>query len=242
MSIDIKTIHSLPVTSAVFQHLGYVSFSAVKREMLYAVWESAPLDGTEGLISWTSFNFSILKNSNADMIYVYWKTSDTEDMSAEKWSAPTSNNSGSIKSTKRYLALRIVIKTPISIPYNYYGSTIGPVISNLTIAGVATENASLLFTKTYDLGFFPKSIVTTAIADVPDGSTLDIGITSLDSIDPDDYQFIPTGSVVKLNELAITGTKLKLMLRMSGSGDSKVVVHEFAAMFSGEGQIRLNQS
>jgi hypothetical protein len=238
--MDIKTIHSLPVTAANFNHLGYTVHSATRSDVLYCVWESAVLDGTDGLLSWTGFSYTATMNSNADRIYVYTKTSDQADMAGAEWSVPVVNGAGEIMSDKRYLSMRIVMRSPIANLYNYHGSTLGPILKDMTISMVVSDTASLLYTKTYELGFFPKAIVTTVQADVPDGAALDVGVTSLDSIDPDDYQFFAPNSVVELDQLAITGKKMKMMLRMAGSGSSTVVVHEFAAMFSGDGQARLN--
>jgi hypothetical protein len=241
MTLDIKTIHSLPVTSAVFHHLGYDAYSAVKMQTLRSTWESDVLDGTENLISWVSYSFSLIKNSDKDRIYVYYKTADSPDMAGAEWQTPYMGVQGAIDSKARYLVIRIVLCSPVDNSLNYQGMTLGPTVSDMTISGIATDSAALFFTKTFELNFFPKSIVTTVMADIPDGTALDIGISSLDSIDVDDYQFVEPNKLTDLDQLAVTGTKFKLMLRMSGSGNSSVVVHEFGAMFSGDGQSRLNQ-
>jgi len=238
--MDIKAIHDLQVTSAVFQHLGYQPYAASKKDMLYAVWDSAILDGGTGLVSWASFSYSLTRNSEYDKVYVYVKTSDSQEMSGEKWSTPFVNEGGSIMSSKRYLAMRIVMRSPVTSAYNYHGTTLGPVVSDMEISSIVSDTAALFFTKTFELGFYPKSIVTTVSADVPEGATLDIGATSLDSITAEDYQFFSPNTIVDLDRLSITGKKIKLMLRMSGSGTSEVVVHEFAAMFSGDDQTRLS--
>ena len=116
----------------------------------------------------------------------------------------------------------------------------GPRLSRAKPAAVTSQTAALFFTEAFETGFYPKSVVITAETDVPENSILRFAVTSLDSVDPDDYQFVELDKLTQLDQLSVTGTHVRFMIEMSGNSGESVVVHEFAAMFSGYGQAHLN--
>ena len=77
-------------------------------------------------------------------------------------------------------------------------------------------------------------------SDVPDGAIIRYGISSLDSTNIDDYQFIEKNKMEYLDQLSITGEKIKFLIEMSGGSNDEVVVHEFAAIFGGDENSKLN--
>lgn len=242
---DLKTTHGLTsFSAATFNHLGYEVFSGQLVKRVVGIWDSKPLDGTEYLLTWKEIAYTANLNDSDERIYVYTRSGSASDLDDVEWSDPSLNDSTELEDTGRYLQIRIVIVGTKAVPNPYYGytpSSIGPTISRMTVKGVTSVSASLFYTKAFELEFAPQSIVLTKEADVPDGSLLRFGVTSLDSVDLDDYQFIDTESVVELDELAVTGTKIKFVIEMSGNSGTPVTVHEFAAMFSGDGQKKLNQ-
>lgn len=242
---NLKQTHGLAgFSSATFSHLGIPVFSASSVRTVMGIWDSEVLDGTENLLNWTAVEYEATKNADTDRIYVYWRKGATSDLSDVAWSDPSLNETTELAGGDRYIQIRIVIVAHVLAPAPYqptYNDGIGPTIQQLVVKGVTNTTSSLFFTKTYDLGFYPKSVVTTTEADIPDGAVLRIGVTSLDSTDLEDYQFVEADSLTELDRLSVTGTKFKLVLEMSGDSGETVVVHEIGAMFSGEGQVKLNE-
>ena len=241
---DLIPIHGLEgFSEATFHHLGISAFSASTVRTIMGIWDSETLDGTENLLNWTAIEYEATKNAASDRIYIYWRKGATTDLSSVEWSNPSLNETTELTGSERYLQVRIVIVAHVlaPTPYPTYGDGTGPTMQQLTVKGITNISSSLFFTKTYELGFYPKSVVATAEADIPDGTVLRIGVTSLDSTNLDDYQFVETNSLTELDRLSVTGTKFKLVLEMSGDSGNTIVVHELAAMFSGEGQLKLNE-
>jgi hypothetical protein len=242
---DLVQNHGLTgFSEATFNHLGVPVFSATTVRTVMGIWDSEVLDGTENLLNWTSIEYEATKNDPSDRIYVYWRKGATADLSDVDWSEPSLNDTTTITGGERYIQIRLVVAAHVLAPAPYqptYNDGIGPSIQSLLIKGVTNATSSLFFTKTYDLGFYPKSVVTTTEADIPAGAVLRIGVTSLDSTDLADYQFVEADSLAELDQLSVTGTKFKLVLEMSGDSGDTIVVHEIAAMFSGEGQVKVNE-
>jgi len=215
----------------------YGSFKAMR---IIGIWDSDVIDGTEFLLIWKSIEWSATLYDSRDRVYVFMRSGISEDLSSEEWSGPVSE---SIDFTDRYVQIRIAIvgTTPVDVQYSTYQSNkVGPTVDRITIKATTSSTSSLFFSKTFDIGFYPSSIVATHESDVPEGSILRFGVTSLDSVDKRDYQFIDTNRTVDLNELSITGRKIKFMIEMSGNSSDEVVVHEFAAIFGGDSNGKLN--
>lgn len=242
---DLIQTHDLSgFSEAAFSHLGTPVFSASTVRTVVGIWDSAVLDGTENLLNWTAVEYEATKNHPSDRIYVYWRKGASADLSDTDWSDPSLNKTTALAGSERYIQVRVVILAHALSPAPYqptYNDGIGPTVQSLFIKGVTNTTSSLFFTKTYDLGFYPKSVVATAEADIPDGTALRIGVTSLDSADLGDYQFVERDSLSELDRLSVTGTKFKLVIEMSGDSGETVVVHEVAAMFSGDGQVKINE-
>lgn len=241
MATDLKALHSLDsFTSVSFNHLGQEVFGVNRTDRMIGIWDSGILDGTDSLLLWKSIEWDASLQSPDDRIYVYAKSSDSEDLSDVEWTGPVSST---VSETGRYLQIRIVVlaTTPVEAPYpSYYSDKIGPTISEMTVKATVSSNSSLFYSKTFDIGFAPKSIVLTDESEVPDGSVLRFGVTSLDSVNLEDYQFIDSNRAVDLDELSVTGEKIKFVIEMSGNSNDEVVVHEFAAIFGGDENKKIN--
>jgi hypothetical protein len=241
MSNDIKQEQGLGVQSAVFQALDRPVWGATRICTLIGTWDSPVIDGTSNLLLWTSATYSGTVPSNSK-VYFFQRTSDDPNNMGE-WSVPSLNYSAPINTKARYVQTRMVlVSTGCQSGYGYQYGNNTPLIDFLTIKGITSANADKFFTKTFDLGFSPKHFIITSESEVPDGTILRFGVTNLDSVDEDDYVFIEENKVENLDLLSATGTKIKIMIEMSGSSSEEVVVHEFATMFSGEGNKQLNKS
>ncbi len=239
---NLKNTHNLDGFSlAKFTHIGSNVFGTAKTVRMIGVWDSDVLDGTEDLLIWKAIEWTATLQDPKDRVYIYTRTGDTKNITGD-WTGPVAKT---ISETKRYIQIRIVIlgTTPIQAQYpTYQSDKIGPTIDQLTIKGTTSSTASLFFTKTYNIGFAPKSIVLTHESDVPNGSVLRFGVTSLDSVNLNDYQFIDPNKSIELNQLSVTGKSIKFAIEMSGNSNDEVVVHEFAALFGGDENTQLNTS
>lgn len=240
--IDIISANGLTgLTRANFHNLGREVWSAKRPGFVFGIWDSDVIDGTEYLLIWKAIEWTASLQSENDRIYVYTRTGDSEDLSSTLWEGPVSQ---SISESARYIQIRIVILGTVASIYQTYpgDNKIGPTIERMTLKGTTSATASLFYSKTFDLEFCPKSIILTAESDIPDGSILRFGVTSLDSVNPDDYQFIESNRTEYLDQLSVTGSKLKFLIEMSGNSNDEVVVHEFAAMFGGDENVKMNYS
>lgn len=247
MAIDLKATQSTSdeITSAVFTHMGQPIWGGVIPRTVVGIWDSGVMDGGSALLGWRDVSYTATKH-DGEYIVTYARSGDTEDLSDVSWGDPSLNAETDISThSGRYLQIRLVLVARVYVPV-YYTYTAedsgGPVIEEMLITGVTSETSSLFFTKAFEIGFTPVSVVLTSESDVPVNSVLRWGVTNVNSVDLDDYQWIDENAVESLDLLAATGTKFKLAIEMSGSTGDVITVHEFAAMFGGEeyGQIRLN--
>jgi len=248
MSIDLKATQEIgdAITTAVFTHMGEPIWDGIIPRTVVGIWDSGVMDGGDALLGWRGVSYTATKH-DSEYIIMYARSGDTEDLSALSWGDPSLNPETDISAhTARYLQIRLVLVAKVYIPVYYSYTTQasgGPVITEMLITGVTSATASLFFTKAFELGFTPVSVVLTSESDVPVNSILRWAVTNTDSVNLDDYQWIDENSVENLDLLAATGTKFKIVIEMSGSTGDVITVHEFAAMFGGEeyGQIRLNE-
>jgi len=248
MAIDIKSTQQLDsaISSASFTPIGEPIWDAKIPRTVIGIWDSPVMDGGEYLLGWRDVTY-IASKHDGEYIVMYARTGATEDLSDVSWGDPSLNLETSISAhTDRYLQIRLMLVAKVYIPIYYTYSALpsgGPTINEMIITGVTSETASLFFTEAFELGFSPVSVVLTTESDVPVNSVLRFGVTNMDSVDLDDYQWISENDDVDLNMLAATGTKFKIVMEMSGSTGDTITVHELAAMFGGEeyGQIRLNE-
>jgi hypothetical protein len=242
MSTDLAQQQGLTgFSEASFQYLGMPVYAAKTPRQVIGIWDSGVIDGTEYLLTWREAILSAIYSGPDDRVYLFSRTGPSADLSAVAWSAPGASLSLAVPSSDRYLQIRIVVVATTLSPYpSYQFQSVGPTVERLTVKGVTSQSSSLFFTEAFSIGFYPKSIVVTAETDVPENSILRFAVTSLDSVDSADYQFVELDTLTQLDQLSVTGTHFRLMIEMSGNSGESVVVHEFAAMFSGYGQSHLN--
>lgn len=234
--------HDADIKKVQFHALAEKVFSSFKLWTVIGIWESKPLDGGETLLAWKQILLSCTKPENSD-IYLFVSNSDTTS-EEDAWIGPYRNDQTDIISlTKRYLKVRAVL-IQRGVPqqdYGYNGNVIGPSIESIFVQCVISGTASKFYTSVIDLGFSPRYILITSESDIPDGAVVRFGVSSLDTIDSEKYQFISENKIVKLNKIPVTGQKMKLFIEMSGNSGDPITIHEFAVMFSGDEQIFINK-
>jgi len=162
---DITNTH----VRAQFNHLGENVFGAFKTAKAIGIWDSEIIDGTEFLLIWKAIEWSATLQSDSDRVYVFTRSGDTDSLAGTEWTGPISE---SISEEHQFIQIRIVIvgTTKVNAPYpSYYGNEIGPTVDRMTLKGTTSITSSLFFSKTFDIGFAPKSIVLTNESDVPEG-------------------------------------------------------------------------
>jgi len=217
-------------------------FFATKIGTVVGIWTSDPLDGGTDLLMWKKATFSAFKPENSD-VYIFISNTDTPTESYT-WTGPFRNSETSLLTlSKRYFRVRAVLiqKGELKYQYNYQQMPVGPYIDSMSISCVISGSAAKFFTKTMELDFNAKYILLTSETDIPERSIIRYGVTNLDTVNLDYYQFFNVNDITKLNRLSVTGKKLKVYIEMSGNSGEPIIVHEFAVMFSGDDQIPTNQ-
>ena len=238
--VDIKLQQNLNVGSAVFYPSDQPLFGATRNCTIIGIWDSPVIDGTSDILYWRESSYSGTVPSNSKVYFYQRSSNDNLDMG--EWSVPSLNYSTKIGTNYRYVQTRLVlVSTGCQSAYGYQYGDNTPLIDYLTIKGITSANSDKFFTKTFDLGFSPKHFLITSESDVPEGTLLRFGVTNLDSVDENDYIFVEENKITELDLLSATGTKIKIMIEMSGSSNEQVVVHEFATMFSGDDNKQLNK-
>lgn len=217
-------------------------FFGNKIATVIGIWDTDPLDGGSDILTWKKVVFSVFKPDNSD-VYIFISNTDTPTESYT-WTGPFRNSETSLLSfSKRYFRIRAVLiqRGELKYQYNYQEMPVGPYIDSLSLSCVTSGSAAKFFTKTMELGFNAKYILLTSETTIPEGSIIRYGVTNLDSVNLDYYQFFDVNKITKLNKLPVTGEKLKVYIEMSGNSGDPIIVHEFAIMFSGDEQIPTNQ-
>jgi len=75
---------------------------------------------------------------------------------------------------------------------------------------------------------------------ISDDAVVRFAVSGFDTTDPADYQYIEPNEIEELSELSILSNKIKVRIEIIGENDSAVAIDEFALMFSGAQQLRLN--
>ena len=229
------------ITSVNYYQLTAPIFSGRRIGSVIGIWESDSIDGTSDLLSWKEIVLSCTKPTGSDVyVFVSNQATTTED---PVWRGPYRNDTTEILSfSEQYMKIRAVLIQTGEVPYVYgYQPNLGPTIESITLKGISSGSASKFFTQAFNIGFNPQHILMTAETDIPSGSIVRFGVTNLDTINLEKYQFFDLHEITKLNRLPVTGEKIKIYIEMSGNSGDSIVIDEFAVMFSGEGQVEVNR-
>lgn len=218
-------------SSVIFKQFDHPVFSCQKIGKVVGIWDSDYLDGDDSLVAWKSIVFTCTKPQNSD-IYIFISNNDQSNENPV-WIGPYRNNETILTPfTKRYMKIRAVLIFSGEYEPGYQYVTNGPSIDSISLQCMTSENSAKFFTKSYDIGFSPKYILLTSEADIPSGSTIRYGVTNVDSTKEEMYQFFEPNQITKLENLPVTGQKIKLYIEMNASAGDPIIIHEFAIMFS----------
>ena len=224
------------VQSVRYDNVGEKVYSALKIQKVYAVFVSNVVDADEDLISWKDLSWVGQKIVNTDIsVYVRSATSQAS-LQRTAWSGPYLNATTDISDFKdRYLQFAIVLtNTNIS-------TMIYPIVRSVKVSYLSSDNSVKFFSKAFDLGFAPKHILLTYNGDVSEDSVVRFAVSGFDSVDINDYQYISPNKIQSLSELSTLSNKLKVMIEMVGDSGTLITIDEFALVFDGDQQLRLNE-
>jgi len=152
------------------------------------------------------------------------------------WSGPYFNEITELtEQNGRYLQFCILLR------HDFDSLVTLPNITDINLKYYTSDTAAKFYSRTFNVGFTPKSVVLTYNADTNDDAIIRFAISGADTNDTSYYQYIEPNKIVTLDSLTYLSDNIKVLMEMVGTSESQVVVHEFALMFSGEDAFRVNK-
>lgn len=224
------------IKSINFNFLGNKIYSATKVQQIYGTFVSNVVEASEYFLKWNEITWDDNKDSESN-IWMYVKTASTqEELQITAWSGPYIDGAITLSDQYgKYLQFCAVIRKK-------YNATIDfPKIGDIKLKYFTSETASRFFTRTFNIGFTPKTVVLTYNADTADDAIIRFAISGMDTADTSYYQYIDSNKIVELDSLTYLSDNIKVMMELIGTSETQVVVNEFALMFSGEEAFRINK-
>ena len=223
------------ISNVSFDYLDEKIYSADRYERIYGVFVSDPIIANSNLLKWNQISWDATKDDQSE-VFLFVKYGDSEaNLNSSGWSNILLTSPADISSfTGRYVQFMVVMRcdnTDFSVPS----------VDRVNLSYFASETAVRFFTKTFPLGFKPKHVLLTYNAEETDDSVIRFAISGEDSADVSKYQYIDPNKIETLVDISKTSENIKVLLELIGSSETKVVVHEFALMFSGDEPSRVNK-
>ena len=240
-----RVIHrAIPSIETVdFDYLGKKVYSAEKVERLFGVFVSQPIMGDSSLVSWKELSTVAQKPEGTD-IFIYLKSASTEEgLDTATWTGPYLNSINNISNIKdQWLQFVVVLVNEGDTTYNYDHIEVAttPILQSLELSYFSSDSAIKFYTRAFDLGFVPKHVLLTYNGDISSDAVVRFAVSGFNSTDSNDYQYIDPNKIEELSDLSLLSNKIKVMIEMIGESGVTLTIHEFALMFSGDEQLRLN--
>ena len=222
------------ISGASFTYLGEKVYAANKLERIYGVFLSSVIASNENFLKWKE----ITVNKTIDpysTIYFFIRTSDSETFVESEWLGPFYNVTTDISYVGgKYIQFMIVLRSDTTSPSV-------PKVDEVIISYYSSENSVKFFTHAFRIGFQPEHLLLTYNAVETDDTIIRFAVSGVDSVDMADYQFIEPNKLESLSGLTYASNKLKIMAEVIGSSQTQVVLNEFAVMFSGDADYRVNK-
>lgn len=220
-----------------FNYLGRKVYSASQIKEIYATFVSNVIEASDYFLRWHEISWQEYKDGISD-VQVFIKSSDSETgLKSAEWNGPYIDGLVELDNQLgRYLQFCIVLIKGFESSVNY------PRVSSISLKYYTSDSSVKFFTRTFNVGFTPKTVVLTYNADVVDDTIIRFAISGVDSADTSYYQYIEPNKIVELDSISYLSDSIKVMLEMTGTSQSQAVVHEFALMFGGESAFRLNKA
>jgi hypothetical protein len=232
-----STSTPIPMIKTVdFNFLGHKVYSATKTQQIYGVFVSNVVEASSYFLRWHQITWTEQKDNFSDII-LYIKSASSEDLLSEThWDGPYYDGEVELSDKMgKYLQFCVVLKKSYSSSVNY------PSITDISLKYYTSQTASKFYTRSFKIGFTPKTVVLTYNADVVDDVIVRFAISGVDSPDTTYYQYIEPNKIVQLDSISYLSDSIKVMMELIGTSQSEAVVNEFALMFSGEQAFKLNK-
>jgi len=219
-----------------FNYLGNKVYSATKTERIYATFVSNVVEASEYFLKWHEITWNENKTNYSD-VQMFIKIADTEnELDNATWSGPYFNETATLTGQDgRYLQFCVLLRHDFDAPVTF------PNVTDINLKYYTSETAARFYSRTFNVGFTPKSVVLTYNADTNDDAIIRFAISGADTADTSYYQYIEPNKIVTLDSLTYLSDNVKVLMEMVGTSESQVIVHEFALMFSGEDAFRVNK-
>jgi len=242
--ININNVNSVTdnisgISSVSFDYVGEEITAIQPIDRLSGVFISDSIPADSGFVRWldvswngdqTEFDIAFFVRSSTPS-----SSSETSEdsISDEKWIGPYYNKTFDIGLQKgRYLQFMVVMTSD---------STYIPKIRDINVRYISSSSASKLYTKAFNLGFKPETILLTYNADLSNDTIVNFYVSGEDSVDPRDYQAIEPNKIETLTDISIFSDKVKILMDLAGEFTTNVNIHEFAFIVGGNDVERINK-
>jgi len=218
---------------------GETVFSATRIQRLSAVYDTNSIDAGGDLISWKELSWTETLPADTKIFFYVKTASSRTGLDSVDWQGPFRNGSGEDISSYsgRYMQIRVIL---IVEEVGIDETAVSPKVSDMQATAYIEGDEERFFSKTYELGFKPQHMLLSYNSTSSDDTLLQFAVTGKESVSTSDYQFITPNTIVELDQISDTSTSLKVLIRGLGSEEVPFEVDEFAVLFSGQGQYKLN--
>lgn len=218
------------INSVSYNYIGEKATAIQPIEKLVGVFTSDQILADSGFVRWLDLFWEGNQN---ELDIAFFVRSSNEPLTNEKWSGPFYNKDFSLDGNNgKYLQFMTVLVTD---------GTYVPKIDKITARYISSTNASKFYTKAFDLGFNPETILLTFNADLTNSSIVKFFVSGEDSVDPRDYQEIEPNKIETLSSISEFSDKIKILMELSGEFNTEVAIHELAVLIGGDDATRINK-
>ena len=218
------------INSVAFNYIGEKATAIQPINRLTGVFTSGEMIAGEGFVRWLDVEW---KGDQNEFDIGFFVRSSDKQLTDETWFGPFYNKSFDVGIHKgKHLQFMAVLTTD---------STYIPKIESVNVRYITSSVSTVFYTKAFDLGFKPETILLTYNADLSKDSIVRFAVSGDDTINPLDYQRIEPNKIETLTELSIFADKIKILMELSGEFSSEIAVHEFAVIVGGNEATRINK-
>jgi hypothetical protein len=218
------------INSVAFNYIGEKATAIQPIDRLTGVFISDQILADDGFVRWLDVAWG--GDQTEFNVGLYVRSSNSK-LTNEKWVGPFYNKDFEIGMQRgKYLQFMAVMVTD---------TTYIPTIRNVNIRYITSNVATQFYTKAFDLGFKPETILLTFNADLTDDTIVRFSVAGDDSIDPLDYQRIEPNKIETLTDISAFADKVKVLMELAGEFSADVAVHEFAFLVGGNDVERINK-
>jgi len=218
------------INSVAFNYLGVKPTAIQPIDRLTGVFISDNIIADDGFVRWLDATWEGDQN---ELNVGFFVRSANKALTNEKWFGPYYNSTFELgMQNGRYLQFMAVMTTD---------TTYIPKVRNINLRYITSNASTKFYTKAFDLGFKPETILLTFNGDISEDTIVRFSVAGDDSLDPLDYQRIEPNQIETLTDISVYADKVKILMELAGEFTSDVAIHEFAFMVGGNDVERINK-